>query len=298
MDKERVKEILKRFSERAEQEFSEEDSLISYPAHVKEKLEVIYQKLTKVAPINLYQWFEEKRIFPFFEKVLETRYSNVFVTIFNKYQLFWKYRDEYLFDFVFDSPILLETEVDPENRMDSKTFAKVFTEKFRSYFGKAYVWQPNRAGTLYYLKKFFDLPHYSYLDLLCLMDVFFQAVVKKKLNIDPTVQSFVRFTHNQYGIDRLMQIRYDEKLFNFSASTKPVEAMRIFTVLCQFMPKISAYFLTKIIAQVRKAENLSDKIVRTFILLGTCVREVTDSQGKFYIYKGIFIPEEYLKEVG
>jgi len=297
MDKERVKEILRRFSERAEQEFSEKDSLISYPAHVKEKLEAIYQKLTKVAPINLYQWFEEKRVFPFFEKVLETRYSSVFVTIFNKYQLFWSYRDQYLFDFVFDSPVLLGTETDPENTMDVKTFAKVFTEKFKSYFGKAYVWQPNKVATLSYLKKFFDLPHYSYLDLLCLMDVFFQAIVKKRLNTNPTVQSFVRSTYNQYEIDRLMQVRYNKELFNFSASTKPVEAMRIFTVLCQFMPKISAYFLTKIIAQVSKAENLSDKIVRAFILLGTCVREVIDSQGRFYIYKGIFIPEEYLQEV-
>ena len=301
MHKEQIQKILEVFATLQQDDDSnklpQKLVLNQISPELKEKLEILHTKLTKVAPIDLNDWIQKHSYFPYFYFLMEYQPKDAMVFIYNKFNQFWSHKDETFFNIVFDAPMLLKSDLEPFTVMTYKTFTKCFTDLFKQFFDSNYVYYPNKPAVFSYIKRYLRITEYSYLDIFCLLIVFFQAIKKERLMLSPTIQSFIRSIHDQYSIDSLLQKRFDKKLFSFSLYVKPTDAMRIFIVLTQFLKPAFAYQLTRAICSVKDGETLTEKIQRCFAILGTCIGEIVESGGEFYIYKGLLFTKEMLQSV-
>jgi len=297
MERQQIKKVLEVFSKHTnliQLDDSFNASLECLSPDIEQQLKRVYDSLTKVVPMDYKLWLQKHSYYPFFRFLLEYHPKDVMIVIYNKYNLFWKYRDEDFFNLIFDAPVLLGVEFEPRTEITHKMFTDYFVKLYKDYFGKRYIYYPNKPATFSYVKRYFMIDNFSFLDILCLLFVYFQAIKKQKLKITPTIQSFVRYVSDQNMIDNLLKKRFDTKLFSFSEYLFPSDAMRVFVVLLQFLKPIYAYQLTKAIANVKDGNTLTEKIQRCLVILGTCIGEVIESGGEFYIYKGILFTKDYL----
>ena len=296
MQKQQIKKILEIVSDvpNFSQEKQSDVVLKQQSPELEDALEKAYNKLTKVVPVDYKFWIQKLSYYPFFHFLLEYHPKDIMIIIYNKYNLFWKYKNEEFFNIIFDAPVLLGVEFEPRTEITYKVFTDYFVKLYKDYFGKRYIYYPNKPATFSYVKRYFMIDDFSFLDMMCLVFVYFQAIKKQRLKVTPTIQSFIRYVSDQNMIDNLLRKRFDSKMFSFSDYLSPTDAMRVFVVLAQFLKPAYAYQLTKAIANVKDGDSLTEKIQRCLVILGTCIGEIIESGGEFYIYKGVFFTKEYL----